>query len=228
MPSDQTLTRQCAIGLLVVDAGFQEERLIADKIQLERELREKYGQSTRETLKELEGLRPYVSYYKAFGYTYHVLLQLESVAKGKAIPGALSPVSAMFMAELKNGVLTAGHDLDAVRFPIRSMVSDGTEAYTALGGKDVTCVSGDHFIADQAGILSSMLRGPDRRTAITAETRRFLYTAYAPDGVSEEALRKHLTDIEWLLRPDVHDSPCFRKIINAEAEVTLLLDVGEL
>ncbi len=230
MRSDQIMTRGYAIGLLIVDAfaGFQEERLKATKIQIERELREKYGQFTRDALKELEGLRPYVAYYKAFGYTYHVLLQLESVAREKAIPGALPPVSAMFMAELKNGILTAGHDLDAVRLPIRSMVSNGAEGYTALGRKDVTCVSGDHFIADQEGILSSMLRGPDQRTAITGQTRRFLYTAYAPDGVSEEALRKHLMDIESLLRPDAHDSPCYIKVIRAEAAETPLLDAGEI
>jgi DNA/RNA-binding domain of Phe-tRNA-synthetase-like protein len=230
MRSDQDVTRRCAIGLLVVDAfaGAQDDRLKAAKHQTERELREKYGQSTREALKELSIMRPYVEYYKAFGYTYHVLLQLESVARGKAIPDALPPIRAMFMAELKNGILTAGHDLEKVRLPIRCMVSDGGEAYSALGGKAVTCVRGDRFVADPTGVLSSMLRGPDQRTAITGQTRRILYTAYAPDGVPEPALLRHLADIEALLRPDSDASPCFRKVVRAEAADTLLLDAGEL
>jgi DNA/RNA-binding domain of Phe-tRNA-synthetase-like protein len=133
----------------------------------------------------------------------------------------------MFMAELKNGIVTAGHDLDAVRLPIRSLVSDGKEDYTALGGKAVTCVPRDHFIADQAGVLSSMLRGPDQRTAITGATKRLLYTAYAPDGVSESALTQHLKAIEAFLRPTAQASPCFCKVIRAEAAETLLLDAGE-
>ena len=157
-----------------------------------------------------------------------MLLQLESVARGKAIPSALPPVSAMFMAELKNGILTAGQDLDAVLLPILSRISDGTEGYTALGGKSVTCVPGDQFITDQTGILSSMLRGPDQRTAITAETKRYLFTTYAPAGVSEESLHKHLTGIHSLLCPDVHDSLCFIKVIRAEAAETPLLDAGEI
>ena len=187
MCSNGVMTRQFNFGLLAVDgaSGAQGDRFLEAKRFLESELRAKYSHASREALKELDEMRPYVSYYKAFGYTYHVLLQLESVAKGKAIPGALPPVAAMFMAELKNGILTAGHDLDAVCFSVRSMVSDGTEGYTTLDSKAVTCVAGDFLIADQAGILSSMLRGPDRRTAISRETKRFLYTAYAPDGLPD-------------------------------------------
>ena len=230
MRLDQDVTRRCAIGLLIVDGftGAQDDRLKSARLQMERKLREKYGQSTREALKELDVMRPYVEYYKAFGYTYHVLLQLESVARGKAIPDALPPVSAMFMAELKNGILTAGHDLEKVQRPIRRMVSDGGEAYAALGGKVTTCVRGDRFLADQSGVLSSMLRGPDQRTAITGQTRRLLYTAYAPDGVPEPALIRHLADIEGLLRPDSEASPCFRKVVRAEAADLMLLDAGEL
>ena len=41
-----------------------------------------------------------------------------------------------------------------------------------------------------------MLRGPDLRTRITAETRHVLFAAYAPAGVGEDAVRKHLEDIQ--------------------------------
>lgn len=40
----------------------------------------------------------YILYYKKFGYTYHVLPQLESVIKGKTIPFGLPLVEAMFIA----------------------------------------------------------------------------------------------------------------------------------
>jgi hypothetical protein len=51
------------------------------------------------------------------------------------------------------------------------------------------------MMADRAGILSSVLRGPDRRTRITPRTRHVVFAAYAPAGVGEDAVRGHLEDI---------------------------------
>ena len=61
-------------------------------------------------------IQAYAAYYERFNKTYHVQLQLESVAlKGKSIPRVSALVEAMFMAELENLLLTAGHDLDVVQ-----------------------------------------------------------------------------------------------------------------
>jgi len=46
-------------------------------------LRKKYGQLDRKELKKLNPIQAYVAYYKRFGYSYHVLAQLESVLQGK-------------------------------------------------------------------------------------------------------------------------------------------------
>ena len=63
-------------------------------------------------------LQVYDTYYKRFKKTYHVQLQLESIVfKGKSIPSVAALVEAMFMAEIKNMLLTAGHDLEACRCP---------------------------------------------------------------------------------------------------------------
>jgi DNA/RNA-binding domain of Phe-tRNA-synthetase-like protein len=146
-------------------------------------------------------LRAYADYYRATGKTYHVKAQRESVArKGKPIPRRAALVEAMFVAELANLILTAGHDLDALAMPLRADVGRGDERYVLLGGAEATAKPGDMLMADGAGVVSSVLLGPDRRTRITDGTRRVLFAVYAPPGVGEEAVRRHLGDIEANVR----------------------------
>src|SRR3972149_5587868 len=84
----------------------------------------------------LPRLQAYAAYYKRWGKTYHVQLQLESVAlKGKPITRASALVSAMVASELEHLLLTAGHDLDAVAPPVTLTVAAGAEGYQLLGGR---------------------------------------------------------------------------------------------
>lgn len=141
-------------------------------------------------------LRAYDTYYRGHGQTYHVKAQRISVAtKGKPIPSRAALVKAMFMAELKNLVLTAGHDLDALEPPIRVDVTSGDDRYVLLNGKTVDLKPGDMTMRDGAGIISSVLRGPDQRTPITPRTRNVLFAAYAPPGIDPTLVERHLTDI---------------------------------
>src|SRR5262245_48770795 len=141
-------------------------------------------------------LRAYADYYRSFGKTFHVKAQWESVArKGKPIPTRAALVEAMFMAELRSLVLTAGHDLDALDGALRADVSADGDAYVTLGGAEAVLKRGDMLMADGAGIVSSVLRGPDQRTRITPDTRRAVFAVYAPAGIGEDAVRRHLDDL---------------------------------
>src|SRR5690242_8621883 len=76
------------------------------KAALEQALRERYAGSDRAALAQLPVLKAYADYYKRFRKTYHVQLQLESVAfKGKLLPAVAALVEAMFMAELSDLLL---------------------------------------------------------------------------------------------------------------------------
>jgi DNA/RNA-binding domain of Phe-tRNA-synthetase-like protein len=111
----------------------------------------------------------------------------------------------MFMGELENFLLTAVHDLDMVQPPISIDVADGSESYVTLNGQSQMLKLGDMFIADTIGVLSSIIYGPDARTQITAETRDVLFTVYAPEGITPEAVRCHLEDTRdfvWLIAPE--------------------------
>jgi hypothetical protein len=56
------------------------------------------------------------------------------------------------------------------------------------------------MIVDRKSVLSSILRGPDSRTAITAQTTSVVYTAYAPFGIEEPLVYEHMRDIESYVR----------------------------
>ena len=141
-------------------------------------------------------LQAYNAYYRRFKKSYHVQLQLESmVFKGKGLPSVAALVEAMFMSEVKNLLLTAGHDLDKTQGPLTLQVAQGDETYLLLRGQPQTLKAGDMFIADDAGVLSSIIYGPDQRTAIGPETRRAVFTVYAPPGIAAPAVQEHLEDI---------------------------------
>ena len=166
------------------------------KHELEDELRARWAGGDRAAIRSLPVIDAYTQYYKRFKKTYHVQLQLESVAlKGRPIPGVAALVESMFMAELKNLLLTAGHDLDAVEGPVTLDVSDGTQRYELMSGSEQQTAEGDMTISDAHGVISSIIYGPDRRTRIGPGTRSTLFTVYAPEGVGEQAVREHLEDV---------------------------------
>jgi DNA/RNA-binding domain of Phe-tRNA-synthetase-like protein len=191
---------KAAVGILAVENvenPSSNEQLDRQKETLEEALREQYGGYSRQELRSLPSIAPYVTYYKQFKKTYHVLQQLESVAlKGKAIPRTAALVEAMFMAELKNQLLTAGHDLDSLQSPVSVTVARGDETYTGISGHELGTKTGDMMITDKVGILSSIVYGPDRRTKISPKTTRVLFTVYAPAGIEQKLLANHLNDLK--------------------------------
>jgi DNA/RNA-binding domain of Phe-tRNA-synthetase-like protein len=176
------------------------------KAALAEQLRSRYEKLDRNQLKTIPSLQVYDTYYKRFNKTYHVQLQLESIIfKGKSLPSVAALVEAMFMAEIKNMLLTAGHDFDALQLPVRLKVTKGDEIYTLMRGQPQQVKPGDMMISDGKGIMSNIIYGPDQRTQIQPGTRNAIYTAYAPAGISEQAVTEHLQDIQeyvCLFSPD--------------------------
>jgi DNA/RNA-binding domain of Phe-tRNA-synthetase-like protein len=189
-----------AVGVLVMRNVVNPEghaALDKRKEELEAQLRARFSDYDRAALKALPTIQAYDAYYKRYKKTYHVQLQLESVIfKGRSIPRVAALVEAMFMAELKNLLLTAGHDLEAVQMPVKLDVAEGSERYIRLNGQEQELKPGDMMIADAQGVISCVLYGPDRRTQITSETRQVLFTVYAPPGIGEPAVHDHLQDIQ--------------------------------
>lgn len=166
------------------------------KRELENELRRRFAGASTADLTTLPPVPPYNTHYKHYKKTYPVLQQLVSIAlKNKPIPQVAALVEAMFMAETKNLLLTAGHDLEAVVEPVTLDASRGDEYYVKLNREEQRLKPGDMMMTDSRGIISSVLYGPDYRTRITPNTHHVFFVVYAPKGIEEEAIRQHLDDI---------------------------------
>jgi len=187
-------------GVLVMQAvsnPAHDPALDSQKRSLEEQLRAQFSGQDRAAIASHPILHAYAEYYRQFRKTYHIQLQLESIAlKGKSIPSVAALVEAMFMAEMQDLLLTAGHDLDTLHLPLRLDVATGNEKYTVLRGEEQILKPGDMMISDQAGVISSILYGPDQRTQITSETSNVIFTVYAPPGINEDQVTDHLLHIQ--------------------------------
>jgi DNA/RNA-binding domain of Phe-tRNA-synthetase-like protein len=195
----KSVFRDAHAGVLVMRDVLnpaQHPELEKRKTELEEQLRAQFTGQDRAALSSHPVLQVYSAYYRRFKKSYHVQLQVESIAwKGKSIPSVSALVEAMFMAEVKNMLLTAGHDLDKLNLPLTLDVSKGHETYTLMRGEQQTLKPDDMFISDQSGVISNIIYGPDQRTQITANTHNVIFTIYAPSGIDEQAVKNHLEDI---------------------------------
>ena len=187
-------------GVLVMRAvsnPAHDPALESRKAALEEGLRSQFAGQARSTIASHPILRAYGDYYRQFKKTYHIQLQLESIVlKGKSIPSVAALVEAMFMAEMKELLLTAGHDFDSLHLPLTLDVATGNERYTVLRGEEQVLKAGDMMISDQIGVISSIVYGPDQRTQIIPDTHNVIFTVYAPPGIDEQTMVQHLQGIK--------------------------------
>lgn len=200
------------IGCMVVrkvQNPAQCEMLENYKRKLESDLCQRF--SSKEQLSINSVIARYEDYFKRYKKTYHVRQQIESIVfKGKQIPRVASLVEAMFMAELKNCLLTAGHDYDTLQMPLCIKVGTGNENYILFNGKEQPVKDGDMMIADAAGVISSIIHGPDLRTRITQDTKKAIFIVYTPAGIPAQAVYEHLEDIYFYI-----------KLVSPEAEIQM-------
>jgi len=165
------------------------------------ELKRKVEGEIREiNLEDDDILQGYRAYFKRWGKTYPVEFQIKTIQKGGRFPQISVLVDSMFIAELKNRILTSGHDLDAIQGDLTFDVSKGGERYIMLNGREQELKRDDIILKDEDGVLASVLYGPARRTSITLDTRNVLYLAWCPHRVDEGLITSHLNEILSNLR----------------------------
>jgi len=161
----------------------------------------KYAHLERKELKELYPISAYIAYYKKFGSNYHLLAQLESLIKGKkTVTFDSGLLQAMFLSEMDDMLLTAGHDLTKLHLPLQLKIATGTETYQSISGKEVSTIKGDLMLIDSNGPLSSILRGPDLKSRITSSSTEVLFSVYAPPGIDEGYIEDSLLKLEKRIR----------------------------
>lgn len=202
-PSVKSTLPETKFGMMIVKGLCSPiERAVMDNITATEIEQMKLNNSCYERRSALtkEPLCHYAAYYKRYNKTYHVLGQLESVLlKGKSIPPVGVPVEAMFLAEVKNLLLTAGHDLELIEGDLTVNIATEPLNYKGLSGKEQQLIKNDLYLSDEKGILSSIMNGQDYRTRITEATQHALYFVYGVEGVTEPLIHAHLKTISSYL-----------------------------
>ena len=184
------------VGLLLmgnIDNSKHCSPLEQRKREVETRLRQMFASFSRADFLTVDILRAYRNYYKQFGNTYHVQLQLESIAqKGKSLPRVSPLVDANFAAELDTLVLTAGHDADLLESPLTVDATQGGETFIQMNGSEKILKPNDMMMTDAKGIVCTILYGQDRRTSISPKTTHALYVAYAPPGITTSTVHQQL------------------------------------
>ncbi len=181
------------IGILevrdVVNKKF-DFKLEEEKRKLEIFIRENY-----KDIENIDIIKDYNKFFKKYGKTYPIQFQIKSIVKGKSFPTRSTIVEAMFMAELKNMYLTAGHDLDSLKGILNTKLANGTEECVKINGERQKLELGDIITMDDEGIISSVLYGPDYRTQITNKTKNCLFFSYFLYGENNNNIKRHFKDI---------------------------------
>ncbi len=195
---------ELAAGIMItssINNRYLNSKMETESRALENTIRKTHEGLDRKDLTSMEVMSGYCSYYKKFTKTYHVLLQLESIAFiNKQIPQVSPIVQSMFMGELKNHFLTSVHDFSYVEKPLELGCSKGTEEFTSFNGEKKILKKDDLYIGDTKSIISAILYGMDETTKVTETTSSALFTVYVPFKTPREKIEEHLRDTASYLK----------------------------
>lgn len=187
-------------GLLVVDGFAPTQQGVqafeAHAQQQLQNIRSRYEGCDKKQIAEINpAIAAYVKYYKKFKKSYHVLLQTESVLKGRELPQSLAAAQVLLLTELQTGMLLAGHDCSSCKFPLTAVCAEGNEQYTGAAGNDIAVKSNDIIVKDEQGIILSIIYGQDQRTRMTDASQKLMYII---NGVPDTDRQQYAAAMELL------------------------------
>lgn len=155
----------------------------------------------REKFVKTEPMCYYVKYFKKFRKTYFVLQQIESIfVKNHIFPETISIVQALFLTELKHGVLIAACDTDQMKTPYVIDVALGGESYTGFQGGIITLKEGDILLRDAEGIVVSNIYGQGMRTRVSNNTENVMFAIMGVEGVTRTVVESALDSLQSYLQ----------------------------
>ena len=199
-PAFQTAFPEGVFGALAVRDCLNRPRaaaIVPDQREVEGRLRARFPD---EAIHADPVALAYAAYFRRFRERYPVVHQAKTVLAGRSIESPSALVAAMFTAELDSLVLTSGHDLHVLQSALRVDVARENDRYTKLSGKAQPLRAGDMVVRDAAGIIASVLYGPDQRTRLREDSADALFCAWCPLGVPVAMVEAHLGMLAALVR----------------------------
>lgn len=183
----------------VVEVRFPEDKPLhedAFRSLVDRELsalKEKYAVYDR---KAVFGEHPYFRFFRKFKKTYPVMLQLESVLKGRPFPDFNVVAELPFLLELTTGVLSGAHDIDKMQGTVELFLAAEKQPFRGLRGEWVHTYPGDFCARDDGGVIFSLIAGADERTCARVDTRYVLYPIFGTPDLPDSVIRKTMAIFE--------------------------------
>lgn len=195
-------------GIMIIKECVEQSNAAMETARknLETSIQEQFSGKDKSQMRAIAPFSDYHTYYKRFRKTYHVLQQCESIASGKKqVPTGITLVQPMFMAEIKNQLLTAGYDCSALQPQFHVQLADGKTEFKGMGMTARTPPKADIVFACGKTILGSIICGPDHEHRIQKNTKDVLFAIYGVPGITALQMEAHFEDIRkyvHLITPD--------------------------
>jgi len=127
-----------------------------------------------------ESLAVYERFFARQDREFPLTKQIATVTK-RGLPPAPPPVLALLALEAATGVLMGVQNLDAIDRSLTLDALRGAETFVGMRGNTITCRPGEIVVRDAAGIVASLLQGPDKRTSVTPRSRNLAFCVFDTD-----------------------------------------------
>lgn len=119
-------------------------------------------------------------FFESHGHRSPLVPQLESAAR-KGFRDLPAPVLSLLVAEAATGVLMGVQDGGAIDGPVRIEALPAAESFEGMRST-IHCEPSEIVVRDDAGIIASLFRGPDRRTAVGPASTHLVYLVFGFPG----------------------------------------------
>jgi len=200
----------------VVEVRFPENESLREdafRALVEKELAALEGKYGAYDRKAVFGENPYFRFFRKFKKTYPVLLQLESVLKGRPFPN-FNPVAELpFLLELTTLVLSGAHDIDRMQGTVELFLGTEKAPFMGMRGEMMHTYPGDFCARDEDGIIFSLIAGADNRTCARRDTRHVLYPIFGTPDLPEKVIREAMETLERYIRVLSPEAEIFTEVM---------------
>jgi hypothetical protein len=124
--------------------------------------------------------------------------QFETVRRKGLPPGSVL-IQALLLSEISTGLLMGAQDAAAVK---GTLVYDRAASGETFQGmrQQVQCRPGEIILKDDAGIIASLLQGPDYRTRLNKDTKDVVFFVFSVPGITVEDIREGTEAVRFLFK----------------------------
>ena len=123
-------------------------------------------------------LAAFEGFFARYGQRCPLRSQISKAGR-RGFPSSLpAPILALLALEASTGVLMGVQDMNAMCDYLELDVLSAPQGFLGMNGKTINCLAGEVVVRDGLDIVASLLRGPDRRTAVSTSSVNLLFYVF--------------------------------------------------